>query len=1026
VKLVEASVRYPVSVLVAVLLGVIFGTISLFRLPVQMIPTIDRPEITVTTPYPGAGPLEVEEEVTRRQEELLNTVEGLREMRSVSKEGESTIILKYDWGTNKDVARLDVSEKLGAVQGLPDDIEEPIVRALNSEEQTPIAWLVVSPPGELNTVRAVAEDVIKAQLERVPGVGQVMFFGGEEREVQVEVDLGALAARRITIPEVRGALLAENRNIKAGAFDEGKRRIGVRTVGRYREVAEVEQTIVRRDAGGVTRVRDVAQVRIGHEEPAFIVRQNGVPSFIFGVLQKAGSNTLEVMESVTRVMGELNARYAARGLELRVVYDASLYIDEAIDLVTRSLLEGAVLAVAVLLLFLRSGRAILVLGLSIPISLVTTFIFVALFGRTLNIISLAGLAFASGMVVDDAIVVLENVYRHRELGKGAFRAAYDGTVEVWGAILAATLTRIAVFVPILLVQEEAGQIFRDIAIAISIAVALSLLVAITVIPMLAARLLARGAADLESGGSGIARATTSLVERALDWVLLSTSRKASVCAGIVAASVALGWALLPPIDYLPEGNRNMVFASLRTPPGYNLPQNERILRLLEREILARPEVHRMFAVVRLEMPLAGVVLKEEFKDKGSIQNFIHEVERAAAEVPGVRDVFVQQAPLIRRGSFNAGNLEVRVSGDDLETIERLSLSLERALGAVPGVRFVNPSYEVGKPEFVVDVARVRAAELGLTVGEIGTIVETVVKGALVGTYDDGGREIDLRLRAPEGTIGSASDLTRAVIFAPSGQLVQVGDVARVVPRAGPTQIQHTDLQRSVELSVGLEQALPLAEGIARVEQALAPERARLPLGYRIELTGQASDLEQTWKAFRGAFLLAVVITYLLLASLFESFVLPLVILVSVPFAATGGVIALRLMHALDPSIKLDAITMLAFVILLGVVVNNAILLVHQTLHRLGEGAPPAEALRDGVRSRVRPILMTTATNVLGMAPLTFAAGSGSELYRGLGAVMIGGQILSTIFTFVLVPAVLSFVLRERAPAEVPSPAVPAG
>ncbi len=1025
-KLVEASIRYPVSVLVAVLLGVIFGTIALFRLPVQMIPTIDRPEITVTTPYPGAGPLEVEEEVTRRQEELLNTVEGLRELRSVSKEGESTIVLKYDWGTNKDVARLDVSEKLGAVQRLPDDIEEPIVRALNSEEQTPVAWLVVSPKGELNSVRPVAEDVIKAQLERVPGVGQVMFFGGEEREVQVELDLSALAARRISIPEVRAALLSENRNVKAGAFDEGKQRIGVRTIGRYREVAEIEQTIVRREAGGVTRVRDVAGVRVGHEEPAFIVRQNGAPSFIFGVLQKAGANTLEVMENVKQVMSELNSRYAGRGLELRVVYDASLYIDEAIDLVTRSLLEGAVLAVAVLLLFLRSGRAILVLGLSIPISLVTTFVFVALFGRTLNIISLAGMAFASGMVVDDAIVVLENVYRHRELGKGAFRAAHDGTVEVWGAILAATLTRIAVFVPILLVQEEAGQIFRDIAIAISIAVALSLLVAITVIPMLAARLLARGAADLESGGSGIARVTTSLVERALGWVLLSTRRKASVCAGITALSIALGWALLPPMDYLPEGNRNMVFVSLRTPPGYNLAQNERILGVLEREILARPEVHRMFAVVRHEMPLAGVVLKEEFKDKHAIQGFIREIERVAQDVPGVRDVFVQQAPLIRRGSFNAGNLEVRISGDDLTTIERLSLSLEQALGSVPGVRFVNPSYEVGKPEFVVDVARVRAAELGLTVGEIGTIVETVVKGTLVGTYDDVGREIDLRLRAPEGTIGSAADLTRAVIFVPSGQLVQLGDVARVEPRAGPTQIQHVDLQRSVDLSIGIENTLPLAEAVARVEQALAPERAKLPLGYTVELAGQASDLEQTWIAFRGAFLLAVVITYLLLASLFESFVLPLVILVSVPFAATGGVIALRIMYAFDPSIKLDTITMLAFVILLGVVVNNAILLVHQTLHRLDEGASPEEALRDGVRSRVRPILMTTATNVLGMAPLTFAAGSGSELYRGLGAVMIGGQILSTIFTFVLVPAVLSFVLRERAPSEVPGHATPAG
>jgi HAE1 family hydrophobic/amphiphilic exporter-1 len=1013
VKLVDVSIRYPVSVIVAVLLGGLFGVLSLLRLPIQMIPTIDRPEITVQTRYPGAGPLEVEEEVTDRQEELLNTVENLREMISTSREGESRIILKYDWGTNKDVARLDVSEKIAAVRDLPDDIEEPIIRAVNSDEQTPIGWIVLVTDGELNAVRPLAEDVIKAQFERVPGVGQVWFFGGEEREVHVEVDFAALAARGLSVPEVREALLRENRNIKAGGFDEGKRRFAVRTEGRYRALAEVEQTIVRRDAGGPIRVGDVARVSLAHEEPLFVVRQSGQPALIFGILRKTGSNTIEVMEGVRAVVDDMNARYRSSGIEVRTVYDATKYIEEAIALVRTNLLIGAFLATLVLIFFLRSKSAVLVLGLSIPISVVTTFVFIALFGRTLNIISMAGLTFATGMVLDNAIVVLENIFRHRELGKGSVRAARDGTVEVWGAILASTLTTLAVFLPIILVQEEAGQIFRDIAIAISIAVALSLVVAITVIPMLSARLLRTPPRSGDSRGGRMAHHLSEWLVGLLRWILASSARKLAVSGAILAGAILSIAMLVPAIDYLPEGNRNMIFVSLRTPPGYNLQQNERIIRMLEERILVPPEVYRMFAVVRHDSPVMGIVLKEAFKDKRSIRSFMDRLEELTEDVPAVRGIFIRQAPLIRRGRIGSGNLEVQIQGDDLGTIRRLSETLEARLDQVPGAKFVNPSFEVGKPEFVVEVDRVRAAELGLTVSEVGSLVETKVNGTVVGTYDDDGRELDLRLRGPEGSVASARDLEQTVLYTPNGQVVQLADLAEVEARVGPTQIEHTDMDRSVKLSVGMEDTIPLAEAVERLQQAVAPTRAGLPLGYTVEMTGQATDLERAWLAFRGAFLLAIFITYLLLASLFESFRIPLVIMVSVPFAVSGGVAALATMSSLDPTVKLDTITMLGFVILIGVVVNNAILLTHQALNRMDEGAAPQDALLDAVRSRVRPIFMTMTTTCVGMSPLVFAGGAGSELYRGLGSTLVGGLIFSTIFTLVLIPTLLSFVLSAR-------------
>ena len=1022
-RLVQASIRFPVSVIVGILLAVVFGVISLFRVPVQMIPTLDKPEITVNTRYPGASPLEVEEEITDRQEEFLNTVENLREMVSTSREAASTILLKFDWGADKSIARLDVSEKLGLVRDLPDDAEESVIRAVSSDQEQPIGWIVLHANEGINAVRPFAYDVLRSQLERVKGVGQVLFFGGEEREIHVELDFAALAARGLTLENVRDTLRRQNRDVKAGFFDEGKRRFGVRTRGRYRAIEEIEETILRRDEGGVIRVRHIARVRVGHEKPLYVIRTNGEPALIMGVLRKTGSNTLEVMHNVREVLSRMNQQYSARGVRLKLVYDASTYIDEAIELVTTSLLVGALLATGVLLFFLRSRSAVLVLGLAIPIVLLASFIFVAFFGRTINIISLAGMAFVTGMILDNAIVVVENIFRHRELGKGSLRAAYDGTTEVWGAILASTLTTLAVFLPIILIEDEAGQIFRDIAIIISITVGLSLIVAITVIPMLAARLLRSPPRTRTGPDDSLPQRLSGRLTRTLRWIFETRARKATVVGSIVSTAVASAWVLLPPIHYLPEGNRNLMFAVLQTPPGYNLAQSERIVRLLEERVLAREEVARMFTIVRPANPNLGIVLQEQYKDKRAIRDFIGEVKRLTADVPGVRNTFIRQVPLIRRGTTGSGNIQVRITGDRLERIQQVSDELAPALAKVSGVDFVNPSFEIGKPEYVVEVDHLRASEMGLSVSAVGTVVEAKVSGIVAGPFDDEGREIDIRLQGPEGGVTSPSELARTVLYTPSGQAVQLADLAYIGEHQAPTQIDHIDTNRAVTLRVGVLEEYALSSVIADIEALVAPIRDRLPLGYAIEFGGQADDLARTWGAFRGALLLALLVTYLLLASLFESFRLPLVILVTVPFAASGGIIALRILHEIDTTVKLDVITMLRFVILIGVVVNNAILVVHQTLHRLAEGERPTEAILAAVSLRVRPIFMTMTTTVFGMSPLVIAEGAGAELYRGLGAILIGGLILSTLFTLILVPTLLSLVVRERTP-ELASAAAP--
>jgi HAE1 family hydrophobic/amphiphilic exporter-1 len=1017
VGLIAFCVRNPVTVWVGVLLAVLFGAIALLRLPMQMIPTVDRPEITVETEYKGAGPLEVEREITRRQEEKLNSVEGLREMTSTSIEGKSTIVLKFDWGVNKDVARLDVSEKLDLVTGLPADAEEAQIRAVNSDEESPIAWIIVESDRPLNEAWEEVENVIAPRFERIAGVGAVWRFGGQKREVHVVLDQRALAARGLAIADVRDAVVRENRTTKAGQISEGQRRTVVRTLGEFADIRQLEDVIVRPGANGagVVYLRDVARVVFGHEDRDFVVRHNGRPAIGLGVLRRSGANTIDVMRGVKAELAYLNGQlYQGKGIRLLQAYDETEYIHEAVGLVTDNIVYGGTLAVAILFLFLRSVSSVVVVAIAIPVSVVSTFVFLGLLGRSLNIISLAGLAFATGVVVDNAVVVLENIVRHRELGKDRLQAALDGAREVWGALLASTLTTVAVFLPILFVQQEAGHLFRDIAIALSIAVLLSLVVAVTLVPMLSARLVNPGRRRrllpvhraLDAVGGGFVAGVTGL----LRWLQRGWWRRVATATAIVGGSVVAAWLLAPPQDYLPQGNRNLFFVIVRTPPGYSVDQKEEILRTLEDRFRTMPEIHRYFSVVRVDTPLMGLIARPEHSSLASMRRVLGELRRRAAGVPGAQAVFVTQSPLFRRrgGFFGGTNLEVNVRGAELETIRQVAERLEGGFRGFPGANFVNSSFEWGSPELQVVVDRERAAQLGLSPREVGHAVETAVGGTLAGVFREGGRELDIKLVSLERGGRRTQDVADTTFYTRAGVPLRLTEIAAVQPAAGPTKVEHRDLDRAITLTVNVKEAVALEAALADAERDIVgPIRRGLPLGYTIDVSGQARDLTEAWNALRWSYVLALVVIYLLMCSLFESWLLPLYIMFSVPLAATGGVLALRWAHAAEPATKMDTVTMLGFVILAGIVVNNAILIVHQTLHHLAEGRPGPEALLESVQSRIRPIFITTTTTVVGMLPLVLSTGSGSELYRGLGAAVLGGLSLSTLFTLVLVPVLYS-------------------
>jgi HAE1 family hydrophobic/amphiphilic exporter-1 len=1023
--LIAFCVRYPVTVIVGMILALLFGGIALSRLPIQMTPTVERPEVSVETVYQGAAPQEVENEIVDRQEEKLISVQDLQELVSTSYEGRGVVTLRFDWGVNKDVARLEVSEKLDLVQDIPDDADRPVIRAVSSDEETPIAWVVIVTTRDINEVRQEAEDVIKPRLERIEGVGAVWLFGGQEREVHVILDYQALTARGLTIRQVRDALLRENRNTKGGNIDEGKRRYLVRTVGQFTDLKHIEDTIVASQDGHTVYVRDIATVHFGLKERDRSIRQFGDPTVGFGVVRRTGANTVEVMKGVKQELAYLNAVYADKGMQFEQVYDETDYIYDAVGLVTENVYEASLLTVVVLLFFLRSISSILVIGLSIPISVISTFIILNALGRSLNIVMLAGLAFAVGNVVDNSIVVLENIFRHREMGKSRVQAALDGASEVWSAILASTLTNLAVFLPVILMKDEVGQLFRDIAIATCISTILSLACALTIVPMMASRVLKTGTEASRYPRlqrtldivllSWLGQAFSNGLVRALSWLRCGIGRRLAVVFGMTLGSLVLALYLLPPIDYLPKGNRNLILAIVQLPPGFNLDQIDGIVTELEGRYMQMPEIARLFAVVRTENPLLGIIVKREHTDVAGIQRVIEELKRRSTGIPGTRAVFVTQMALFRqRGQLLGGtNLEIDVKGHGLDEVRDIAATIEQQVRTLPGVNFVRSSFEWGNPELQVAVDRQKVSDLGLSASEVGYIVETLVAGTLAGTFREQGKERDLTLIGTERGAARTQALDNVVLYPPRGGPLRVADIADIREAEGPTKIEHIDRDRSIKLTVNLRDEVPMQEAIGTVNaQVLRQARRDLPLGYTVSVSGQAKDLDRTWNSLKWSFVLAVVVIYLLMCSLYESFTYPFIIMFSVPPAMIGGVLGVRLLHHLEPTVKLDVVTMLGFIIMAGIVVNAAILLVEQALNHMQEGMPPQDAIIESARKRLRPIFMT-ASSILGFLPLVASSGAGSELYRGMGAVQLGGMALSTVFTLVLVPTMFSLWMDAR-------------
>ena len=1066
---IRLAIERPIAVIAAVLMAVLFGILALTRIPIQLTPDVRKPVIQVETIWGGAAPAEIEREITNPQEEELKGIDGLETMISRSQTGRARITLEFAIGTNMDRALLLVSNRLDRVTGYPDEANEPTLRTSGSDDN-PIAWIILKrQPGVTKPMAhfgTFANDVIREQLERVDGVAGVNVYGGVERELQVLVDPDRLAQFRLTVPEVLNKLRRESISVSAGNVDEGKRRYIVRVEGELDTLEAVRNVVLRSGAaapspggqavttGGVINdvgrmgrvyVRDVAEVRFGYKEPSARIRHMGEPSIAINTVRETGANVISTMTGIKRTLRELNeGPVKAERLKLTQVYDETVYIDGAIELVIQNIWIGGILAAVILLLFLRSPRATLVVSLAIPVSIVASFVAMSALGRTLNVISLAGIAFAVGMVVDAAIVVLENIYRLRQQGMSAPEAAYRGARQVWGAILVSALTTVMVFIPVLVMQLEAGQLFRDIAVAISVSVMLSLVVAVTVIPALSSRLLGGGKTRL----SVMPLPGVDHFGRAFSWLVRGYARLtiASRLLGVLFVGVITGAAIwgaatfLPKLEYLPEGNRNLVFGVILPPPGYNLPTTTKIAEGIEgvaKPLWEQDETgdrskppamkHFFFVAVRGTTFLGGAA-----KDPTRVAELIPVLSRPIFSEPGTYG-FINQRSLFGRGIGGGRAIELNVSGQKLEDILGVALRLTgriaQHLPRSKGNQFrPQPGLELGAPEVRAVPDRVRMADAGVDARALALSLDAYNDGVRIKEITIGTDRIDLMLKGLPSYDANrrTQDISAYPVVAPNGRIIPISALADVKLTAGPVSIRHRERLRTITLEVRPSTQLPLetALEIMRTKVMDPVVKAGVPPGVRMTLSGAADQLTKTWDALKINLLLALIIVFLVMAVLFESFVLPLVILISVPVAGAGGVAGLVVLNMFQPQ-QLDMLTLLGFVILIGIVVNNAILLVHQSqLHLREDGMSVNDAIMEATRNRIRPIFMSTLTSVFGMLPLVVFPGAGSELYRGLGSVVVGGLAMSALLTLLLVPPLLrlTLTLPKRAAEPVPAAA----
>ena len=1016
-KLSQTCIERPVLSTVMSLVIVLFGLIAISRLPNREYPDVDPPVVAVTTVLPGAAPEVIETSVTQPLEDQLIAIEGVRHLTSLSREQVSQITVEFELDRNVDEAANDVRDRVARARNkLPEDVEEPVV-AKRDADASPIMWLALS--GERMSqleLSTLAETQIQDRLAKLPGVSEVIIAGERRFSMRIWIDNSRLTAHNLTIDDVAAALQRENVDIPSGRVESLDREFTVRTLGELSTAPDYGAMTVAVVDGSPVRLRDVAQVEVGPEDERKLVRFNGKPAVGLGIVKQSKANTLDVAAAVLDEVATILTTLP-EGVRMDKAFDTSVFIERSLRDVSESIFEAIVLVVVVIFLFLRSMRATLIPAVAIPISLIGTFAVLYFTGATINTLTLMGLTLAIGLVVDDAIVVLENISRWIELGLPPLEAARRGIDEISFAVVAATVSTVAVFLPLAFLSDKTGLLFREFGITVATAVAISGFVALTLSPMLCARILRHSAAEhglkallargFDGLSAGYARVLRPLVTRPLLPIVVG------------AAWVVFGAVLLQVVarEFIPMADRGGLRIFSRAPEGSTIEYTDRYQRAVESIVLQYPEIDRAFSVVALGVGTPGLVNEAgifanmtpwEDRDRSQME-IVDELRGKLGAIGGIT-AFPSNLPALSNDAGLAP-ISLVLQGPDVTRLSRYADEIISRARAIPGLVNLQSDLLLNKPQIEVRIDRDRASDLGVSVREIARTLQILFGGLELTTFKLGGETYDVIGQLSRGERSNPRDLYGVYVRGATGSLVPLASVVSVEETVAPRGLPHFDRFRSATVSAYLAQGLPLGTAIDRI-RAIADEVLPEGQGYRYTFAGESEDYFESGNALAFAYVLAVLVIYLVLAAQFESFVHPITILVAVALSFTGALVSLELAGT-----TLNLFSEIGLVMLVGLVTKNSILIVEFANQLRAQGQGLVEATFEASRTRFRPILMTAVATIVGIVPIALGSGAGGEARAPLGIAVAGGMFFSTILTFLVVPATYVAIERLRASAK---------
>ncbi|MCL2738283.1 MAG: efflux RND transporter permease subunit [Bacteroidales bacterium] len=1020
-KIYETAVRKPVSTILLFIGVIVLGVFSLNRLSIDLYPEMEIPMLSVITSYPGAGAADIEQNITRRLEDNLNTVSNLKKITSRSQDNMSVVILQFEWGSSLDEASNDVRDALGRIERyLPEGADKPMIIKF-STSMMPVMYLYATAEESYNGLYKLLDEKIANPLNRIEGVGAVIISGSPVREVQVNVDPKKIEAYSLTIEQIGQVIAQENNNIPAGSMDIGSERLAIRVEGEFSESSDIGNVVIANYGGREIRISDVATVTDTVRKKTVEETINGERGVRVIVQKQSGANTVAIAEAIQKQLPEL-MKTLPPDVHIGVLFDTSTYITGSINSLTETVMYAFIFVVLVVLFFTGRWRATIIIALTIPVSLVTGFIYLMFFNGTINIISLSSLSIAICLVVDDAIVVLENIVKHIERGARPRDAAIYGTNEVWLAVVATTFTLLAVFLPLTMVGGLPGIMFKQLAWIISIVTTFSTVAAITLTPMLTARMLQfrpkqtyKGMGIIFKPIDKFLNGLDNLYARLLTWAV--RHRTVTITGAILIFVSSIMLLSVVPTDFLPNSDSGQINATVELPVGANLEQTKAVAYRLEKTLIEKcPEIKRISISCGADDRAGFAAL---FGNSGSnaisYMIMLHDLQerkknhqRGVEEVAEVMRQEIAKLPEVVKsavstdgggGGMMGGGVEVKVFGYDFDQTTAIAKELADRMRTIEGTRDVTISREEMKMELQVDFDRDKLAKFGINTATAATFVRNRINGLTASLYREAGEEYDIVVRYDEPFRESIEDIQNIVFYNNQGRAIRLSEVANVVEHFNPPRIDREDRQRVVTVSAALSGA---ALGTVAAAAQIEIDQLDIPPGVDVVMSGSVKDQQEAFTDLLTLLALIVLLVYIVMATQFESFKLPFIIMLSVLFAFTGVFLALWITGT-----SLSMIAMIGAIMLVGIVVKNGIIIVDFTNLQRERGLSLNQAVITAGKSRLRPVLMTSVTTILGMIPLAVSSGEGAEIWSPMAISVIGGLTFSTLLTLLVVPAMYS-------------------